>query len=335
MRNHGGTLAAVTVAGELVGTVDHPATFEEQFGTVRKSVLDRVRVEVLINVVAAEMSPAITFGFHRPGVLHPAAFVDVVNQEVAESTAARPQESVEVLDLVHQLAELALILADESRSRGTGHSVSSQHVQFAQFPILDPLEQFATSFAVAAHQADADLQVLLDRLFVQGQHLASTGPVDSRGLFHENVQAAIDRVLEMDPAKRDGSRQDDDVTFLERIHGRLVGVEPDEFAFFGNVDQFFEFPFQRIKASLQFFRENIGHGGQFDWAEFGRQSVFGSSSTTSAGSDQSDLDRIGFAGINVLRDHDSGERRCGGNSAGCFEKIAARYAAVRFDAFHS
>ena len=138
----------------------------------------------------------------------------------------------------------------------------------------------------------------------------------------------------MDPAKRDGGRQDDDVTFLERIHGRLVGVEPDELALFRYVNHLFEFAFQRIKTPLQFFREDIGHRGQFDRAEFGRQSVFGSSGSTSARSDQSDLNGIGFACINVFRDHDSGERRCGGNSAGCFEKVAARYAAVRFDAFH-
>ena len=41
---------------------------------------------------------------HRPGALHPAGLVDLVNVIVAEHAAAGPEEGVEVLDLVRQFA---------------------------------------------------------------------------------------------------------------------------------------------------------------------------------------------------------------------------------------
>ena len=84
------------VAGELlVAAVDVPA-FEEQLGAVAEGVLDRVGVEVLVDVVAAVVPAAGALGLDRPGVLHPAAFVDVVDQEVAEAAAAGPEEPVEL-----------------------------------------------------------------------------------------------------------------------------------------------------------------------------------------------------------------------------------------------
>ena len=65
-----------------------------------------VGVEVLVDVVAAVVAAAGGLGLDRPGVLHPAALVDVVDEEVAERAAAGPQEAVEPLDLVQQLADV-------------------------------------------------------------------------------------------------------------------------------------------------------------------------------------------------------------------------------------
>ena len=98
-------LRAVDVAGEfLLAAVDVPA-FEEHLGAVGERVFDRVRVEVLIDIVAAIGAAAGALGRDGPGVLHPAAFVDVVDQEVAVAAAAGPEEPVEPLDLVQQLAD--------------------------------------------------------------------------------------------------------------------------------------------------------------------------------------------------------------------------------------
>ena len=109
-------LGAVGVAGELVVAAGHGAAFRNSLRAVGEGVLDRVGVEVLIDVVAAVVPAAAGLGLDRPGVLHPAALVDVVDEEVAEAAAAGPQEAVEPLDLVQQLA-------DRRRASGSANAV--------------------------------------------------------------------------------------------------------------------------------------------------------------------------------------------------------------------
>ena len=84
--------AAVRVAGELpVAAVDAPP-FEHQLGAVCESVFHGIDIKVLVDVLAAVMPAAGSLGLHRPSIFHPAAFVDVVNQEVAVAAAAGPEE---------------------------------------------------------------------------------------------------------------------------------------------------------------------------------------------------------------------------------------------------
>src|SRR4029077_17894013 len=99
-------LAAVDVAGEARAAAGHRPAFEHELGAVLEGVLDGVDVEVLVDRVAAEVPAAGALGLDRPVALHPAALVDVVDQEVAVAAAAGPQEAVELADLVLQLAQL-------------------------------------------------------------------------------------------------------------------------------------------------------------------------------------------------------------------------------------
>ena len=133
-------LGAVGVAGELlVAAVDVPP-LEEQLGAVGEGVFDRVGVEVLVDVVAAVAAGARALGRDRPGVLHPAALVDVVDQEVAEAAAAGPEEPVEPLDLVQQLADAVGLGAGQGRADRPGLAVGPQHDDVADLAVLDPVE---------------------------------------------------------------------------------------------------------------------------------------------------------------------------------------------------
>ena len=53
------------------------------------------------------MTPAQGLGFHRPGILHPAEMIDVMDVKIAETTAAGPEETMKILNLPQQLAGLA------------------------------------------------------------------------------------------------------------------------------------------------------------------------------------------------------------------------------------
>ena len=97
--------------------------------------------------------------------------------------------------------------------------------------VLDAVEQLAAGLAVAAHQADADLEVLLLGLFAQGEHLArASGPSTRDRLFHEDVEALLDGVGEVHPAEGRRRGEDHHVARLQAVHRLLVAVEADELA---------------------------------------------------------------------------------------------------------
>ena len=75
-----------------------------QFGSIGERVLDRVATKVLIDVIPPVMASTGALCLDGPGILHPAAFVDVVDEIVTERAATRPDETVEAADLVEQLA---------------------------------------------------------------------------------------------------------------------------------------------------------------------------------------------------------------------------------------
>ena len=136
---------------------------KRELRAVGKGVLDGVIVEVLIDRVAAIVAAAQAHRLNRPGVLHPAALVDAVDVEVAEAAAAGPEEAVEPLDLVEQLAD-ALRL--RRRGEGAGrpvHPVAPHGKDFAQLARADAVVEFDALVAVAGHQAHAHLEVLAGR----------------------------------------------------------------------------------------------------------------------------------------------------------------------------
>src|SRR3954452_23639806 len=145
-------------------TTSDRATFEEQLGAVAERVLDGIVVEVLIHVVAAVMSTAERLGLNGPGIFHPTAFIDVVDQEIAIASAAAPQEGMKPLDLPDQLARLVGgLFRSRFLRRFSRHAIRPEHGQIADCAVLDSFMKFATRAAVPAHQADANLLILLHR----------------------------------------------------------------------------------------------------------------------------------------------------------------------------
>ena len=82
-----GSLGSVGEAGESLIAAGDGAAVDQQLGAVGVGVLDRVRVEVLVDVIATVVASTGGLGLDGEGVLHPAAFVDVVDQEIADGAA--------------------------------------------------------------------------------------------------------------------------------------------------------------------------------------------------------------------------------------------------------
>src|SRR5205814_760544 len=100
LRNDCHAFAAMRVTGvNVIASID-AASIHHELAAVSERVFHRVGVEILVHAQAAATALAIVpaakrLGLDRPGVLHPAEMVNVVDVKVADAPAARPQETVE------------------------------------------------------------------------------------------------------------------------------------------------------------------------------------------------------------------------------------------------
>ena len=120
-----------------------------------------------------------------------------MNVEVVEESAAGPEETVEALDLPGQFVAVLWLGGGEAGADGAVHAIGSHRDDVADRAVADSLVQFLASVAVADHEADADFQILLVGLLRQVEHLLGLDAVGHERLFHEDVEAALDRVLEV------------------------------------------------------------------------------------------------------------------------------------------
>ena len=104
----------------------------------RKGVFDGIAVKILVDVVASIMTAAGGFRHYWPRVFHPAAFVDVVDQEIAVCPAAGPEEGMESLDLVKQLTDAFGLGLGECRGRRSRHAVGAEQHQLADLAVANP-----------------------------------------------------------------------------------------------------------------------------------------------------------------------------------------------------
>jgi len=266
-------------------------------------------------------------GLHRPVALHPAALVDVVDEEVAVAAAAGPQEAVELADLVLQLAHLLRPRPDLGAGLGPLLPVGLQQHDVADGAPLELLQQLGAGDAVAAHQANADLQPRLDRLLAELEHAAAARAVHRDRLLHEDVDALLNGVGEVDPAKGRRRGQDDHVPLAQAVDGGLVGVEAEELARLGYVHQRVELVAEEVLevpvGAGEAVLEDVGHGDELDRAALGVDGVDGGAGAAAAAADEGDTDGVVLRGVDV-RDGHAGEGRDGRDAAGGVQEFAAR-----------
>src|SRR5450759_309511 len=168
-------------AGELIVASSHVAAVVKQLDAVGEGVLHGVGVEVLVQRIAPVMAPAQSLRFHRPGAFHPGTLVDLMDEVIAEDAAAGPQKRVEQADLVQQFGD-ALGLGWRGAAAGT-HAIRAHRHDVADLAAADAVEQFLARPAVADHQPDSDLEVLLHGELAEFEHAAGGGTVHRDGLL--------------------------------------------------------------------------------------------------------------------------------------------------------
>src|ERR1019366_1127086 len=111
LRGDGQTLAAMHVAGIDGLTTYYVASVKKHLGAIGEGVFHRIGVEILVHVRhAAAVLPVVaaaqSLGLDRPRVLHPAQGIQDMDIIVTVHAAAGPQEAMETLHLVIQLADI-------------------------------------------------------------------------------------------------------------------------------------------------------------------------------------------------------------------------------------
>src|ERR1051325_9541065 len=197
---------------------------------------------------------------------------------------------MQAADLVHDFGKVFTSTIQGARKASAAavlHAVAAQEEEVADFSVLDALVKLLHVPAMARHKANADFEVLLHGLFGEGKHAAGAWTVARERLFHENVEALFNGVLEVDPAEGERRGEDGDVVFAETVHGAFEGVEAEEFvvAHF-NVAADFAVAFEVGEGGVEFVFEDVSHGDEFGAAFLDGEGIFGRASAASAATDQ-------------------------------------------------
>ena len=106
----------------------------------------------------------------------------------------------------------------------------------------------------------------------------------------------------MHPTKRRRRREDHDITRLQDIHRRLVGIQADEPPVFRHVNQarlrgelFRQSPVRRREARI----EHIRHRDKFDGPALGRERLAGRSCAATAAADERHLNQVAAGRVHV------------------------------------
>src|SRR2546425_521625 len=84
-------------------------------------IIPFVGIGILLVMPSAE-----GLGFDRPGVLHPAEVIHMVDVKIVVASTAGPDKAVKSLNLPEQLAGLSRPLCRKGRTLGSFHTVTAQ-----------------------------------------------------------------------------------------------------------------------------------------------------------------------------------------------------------------
>jgi len=217
---------------------------------------------------------------------------------------------MEAADLVHDFGKIftsTIKGARKASAAATLHAVAAEEEEVADFAILDALVELLHVAAMARHEANADFEVLFHGLFGEGEQATGAWAVARERLFHENVEAFFDGVLEVDPTEGERGGEDGDVAFAESVDGAFEGVEAEEFVVVHfNVAADFGVAFEAGEGGVEFVFEDVSHGDEFGAAFLDGEGVFGGAAAASAAADKGDFDLVAALGVNS-RESDTGE----------------------------
>ena len=302
--------AKAPATGDVAALDEHPRA-------VGKRVFHGIMVEHLIGL-GADLTPPLPLGRHRPGVLYPAANVNVMDQPVQKEAPIEPGVTGVVADLVGQLAHAGRLRRKAGRvvlAIGPGGN------DLADGAVVDAANRLLQRRIVATHQAAGDFEVLLGRCLARLEHAANARPIHGERLLHEHVATLGHGVFDMHRAERPAAWPAGPGRPAP-WHRWPSGSRPCRgIAAPGSRRLFAELFREGFAAGLEAVLEDVGHGPELRRPLRGKR-VGGGARAAAAAADQGDLDGIVLSRV-AARRIALEQGRAGQRRAGSLQELAA------------
>ena len=172
-----------------------------------------------------------------------------------------------------------------------------------------------------AHQAGANLEVLLLGSFPGAEDALDAARVGREILLHEDVDAFLHCILQVRRAESGVRGQHGDVAGPQAINGMAVGIEAQETALGRHVNPLAQRLGQGVVGLINLLLPDVGHGDELDWAagtrkrgplgaavvaqdKSARRHGIGHGPTAaSAAADQGEPNRVVLGGVHVRQRH--------------------------------
>ena len=251
-----------------------------------------------------------------------------MNVVVAEDSTTGPEEVVEPLDLPE---EFGRVLGHTGKEVEIMHrvvlAVGPERDQFTSLACLQPVEEFSSPWAVAAHQADADLEFLLVGFRRQIDDPPGARPIDCNRLLHEDMEAFLDRILKMRRPERGRGGEDRDVAGPKGVNCLFVGFKADEHPLVRHIDPVRMLGPKVPPDDLGPPLHDVSKGHELQRRLNDCQGIGRRTTPSATTADQGNLNRIATGCVGIRRRCTSQQTREGRHGRGsgrtCFEKAAA------------
>ena len=238
-------------------------------------------------------------------------------------SARDPEEVGEVADLPIQFLGVGGAIGQDSAGL---HPKGPNELDWPQLAVADPLDELLPVPGMAGHEAGGDLEILFFRRLARLDDPSHARRVAREGLFHEDVHALLDCVLQLHRAESGVAGEHRNIARTQAVDRLAVRIEAHEPPILRHVHPIGVLRAQALVGVGQTICIQVGHGDQPDRSAGGLARIGHGPASATAATDQRQADRVVLGGMD-LGDCRSGQCGACGDASRLGQEVAARQVA--------